>query len=341
MDERGGRGRAVNRQCAGLVRGLLHLTPRMDASHRWSELRPGIVLVIAIIAATVAVLVFGRVGALHGERVRVHVIAEEAGGVLTGSEVWLNGRKIGRVESLSALPTSPDTLARVLVTLEVLDEFAGLIRHDAVVRIQAGGRLLGAPVVSIEGGSPRAPGVANGDTLRSRTGGAMGSAAERLAAAQDKLPLLVAAGRGVVSDLGQITRATSVAMSRMPIERGKSVMSEASSVAAGISRFVNRGDGGLGARVAQVRARVDSVRKVVASSTGTLGRFRRDSTLAQSIAAVRQELATLSAAASSPAGSLGRFAADSALQRELGAMSREMSALLADVKRRPLRYLSF
>ena len=215
------------------------------------------------------------------------------------------------------------------------------MRRDADVRIASGGRLLGAPVVLIEGGSPRAPHVVNGDTLRSSGGGMLVSAAERLADAQDKLPLLGQAARGAMSDVRQVTKLTSAAMARVPIARGRTVMAQSTDLGNDISRLMRMGDGSLGPRVAQVRARVDSVRAVVGSSSGTLGRFRRDSTLAGQITAVREELNVLKAAASSLNGTLGRVAADSVLQRELAAMSSEMTALLADLKRRPLRYLSF
>ena len=308
---------------------------------RWSNLWPGLVLVAVIIVVVLTVLIYGRVGALHGERVHLQILAPGAAGVLSGSEVWLSGRKIGRVESLEVTPPSTDTLARVRIAVEILDEFTPLVRRDADVRVASGGRLLGAPVVLIEGGSARSPQVANGDTLRSRGGGMLITAAERLAIAQDKLPILGQAARGAMSDVRQVTRLTSAAMARLPVERGRAVMAQSTDLGNDIARLMRMGDGTLGARVAQVRARVDSVRAVAGSSAGTLGRFRRDSTLAKQIAGVRDELSALSAAASSPDGTLGRVAADSALQRELGAMSREMAALLADLKRRPLRYLSF
>lgn len=308
---------------------------------RWSNLWPGLVLVAVIIVVALTVLIYGRIGALHGERVHIQILAPEAAGVLSGSEVWLSGRKIGRVESLEAAPPSADTLARVRIAVEILDEIAPLVRRDADVRIASGGRLLGAPVVLIEGGSAHAPQVASGDTLRSRGGGMLITSAERLAIAQDKLPILAQAARGAMSDVRQMTKLTSAALARVPIERGRAVMAQSTDLGNDISRLMRMGDGTLGARVAQVRARVDSVRAVAQTSTGTLGRFRRDSTLATQIAAVRDEVNALNAAAASPHGTLGRMASDSALTRELGALSREMTALLADLKRRPLRYLSF
>lgn len=313
----------------------------MDERVTWRGLVPGIVLCIVLATVSVVVLVYGQVGALHGPRRQLYVVAPDAGGVLSGSEVWLDGRKIGRVKSLRPMPASRDSLARIVVNVEILREYAPLVRKDADVRLASGGRLLGAPVVAIEGGSPAAPAVREGDTLYSHGGGVMASAATRLQEAQAKLPVLVGAARGAMADLQQVSALTSSAMRWLPIERGRVVMSEASNVSERMSRLTGSGDGTFMRRVTQVRARVDSLRIVAASPTGTLGRFRRDSTFARQVAEVRRELDALASAASRPDGTLGRMAADSALQREMSRMSLEMAALFADIRKRPLRYLSF
>lgn len=307
----------------------------------WSQLLPGIGFVAAVIAAVFAVLVYGRVGALRGERVRLHIVAAETGDIMAGSDVWYAGRKVGRVESIGAMPVSGDSLARVAISTEILDEYAPLVHRDAIIRVQAGGRLMGAKVVAIEGGSLSAPAIADGDTLRSLPGGSMATAQARMATAQERVPLLMRATRGAIADMRQILQLTSTAMARVPIDRGRAVMAQATDVAGDVQRMMGTSDGALGARIAVVRARVDSVRAVMASPSGTFGRFRRDSTLVHAIADVRDELSALSAAASSPDGTLGRMAADSLLQNELSVMKREMSALFLDIKKRPLRYLSF
>ena len=88
-------------------------------------------------------------------------------------------------------------------------------------------------------------------------------------------------------------------------------------------------------------ARVDSIRMLLASPDGNLGRFRRDSTLPRTIAAVRDELSALQTRMDSSTGTLDRFARDSALIRAVAAARQEMTLLFADVKRRPLRYIAF
>jgi len=93
--------------------------------------------------------------------------------------------------------------------------------------------------------------------------------------------------------------------------------------------------------VSLVLARVDSVRTLLASSTGTLGRLRRDSTLATEVADIQAELARVRASLDESQGTAGRVLHDSAVFDALGDVQREMSLLVADMKKHPLRYNPF
>ena len=88
-------------------------------------------------------------------------------------------------------------------------------------------------------------------------------------------------------------------------------------------------------------ARVDSLRAVIASPNTSLGRARSDSTLLREVADVRNELDIIRARMSSPTGTLGRAHADSALFDAIAGAQRELTLIMADVRRRPLRYIHF
>jgi hypothetical protein len=100
-------------------------------------------------------------------------------------------------------------------------------------------------------------------------------------------------------------------------------------------------DGGLNVRARLVMARADSVRTLVASSSGSLGRFKRDSTLMADVADIRDELATVRTSLADSRGTAGRVMHDSAAFNALGEAHREMTLLLADLKKHPLRYNPF
>jgi hypothetical protein len=88
-------------------------------------------------------------------------------------------------------------------------------------------------------------------------------------------------------------------------------------------------------------ARADSIRALLASDKTSLGRFRKDSTLLREVADVRNELDIVRARLTSPTGTLGRAHTDSALFAGVFSAQREMTLIMADVHRRPLRYIHF
>jgi len=94
-------------------------------------------------------------------------------------------------------------------------------------------------------------------------------------------------------------------------------------------------------RARRVMARADSVRAVIASENTSLGRVRRDSTLLREVADIRNELDIVRARMASPTGTLGRVHADSALFDAIAGAQREMTLIMADIHRRPLRYIHF
>src|SRR5216110_2345614 len=119
----------------------------------WRELTGGIIAVIAIALLTIVILLFARVGALHGKKVTLYVVTDEAPGVLKGTEVWLAGEQEGLVKDVSFLPPTVDKGERILITTEFLKEAMPSVRRDSYAQLRPGGRLIGTPVVYISPGT--------------------------------------------------------------------------------------------------------------------------------------------------------------------------------------------
>ena len=116
----------------------------MPRSHSWSELKVGLISAAVIIAIVLGVLIFARVGALHGKRDQLFVLTDHAPGVLPGTEVWLAGEKIGLVNNIRFRPASTDTSRRVIIELEVLSKYFPQIRKNSHADIRPGGNLIGS-----------------------------------------------------------------------------------------------------------------------------------------------------------------------------------------------------
>ena len=71
---------------------------------RWSELTGGIIATAVIVGLIVVIFLFARVGALHGKKVTLYVLTDDATGVLAGTEVWLGGKKEGVVKEIGPPP---------------------------------------------------------------------------------------------------------------------------------------------------------------------------------------------------------------------------------------------
>ena len=319
----------------------------MNRPNRWRDLTIGLGAIVVIAALTYVILVYGRLGRLDGDTYRVFVRAEEARGIIKGSEVWLNGQKVGAVRDIEFLPPSVATDRRVLLEVELVERHGDAIRHDSDITIRSGGSLIGAPVVYLMAGSATSPVVAAGDTITARDPVDLESIAARYADASKELPAI---GRDAQTVIGLLqspegTVGTFMAEGAPPgaAEVGSRLGRLAGSLRNGRGTL-GKAMGGRGALVARARlamARADSVRQLLASGSTSLGRFRRDSTLAETIGEIRDELSIVGALLEEPRGTLGRLGRDSALVAGVAEVQEELSVLLADVKRRPFRYLGF
>jgi hypothetical protein len=88
-------------------------------------------------------------------------------------------------------------------------------------------------------------------------------------------------------------------------------------------------------------AAADSIHKLVGSSRGSLGRFRRDTTLVTKAQHVLASLDTLRALALNPVGTLAAMHSDTVLAQQLDREHVLLAALIKDVKANPMRYIRF
>jgi ABC-type transporter Mla subunit MlaD len=317
----------------------------MSRSTTWGDLRLGVAALVAVVAGAFGVLSWARVGALHGETVRLYAATPHGRGLLPGSEVWLDGVKVGVVRDVGFRPPSADTTTRVLLSLEVLASVLPSIARDAPVEIRTGGSLIGSPILAIASRTADRPIIRAGDTLVSRRSQELDQARADLAVATAEVPVIIDNLRVLVAQL-QSARST---LGALGVE-GPDRLAETGAAVGGVMQAVRGSRGTLGlmmgrgepmARAQHLMALGDSVKRLLDGPNGTVGRLRRDSTLLRTVDDVRAELARVQAALAEPRGSVGRLQHDSALVRQVAASRAEMDALAADLRRNPLRYLSF
>jgi hypothetical protein len=313
----------------------------MPRQLHWRELIPGIIAAAAIVALVIATLVFARVGEVHGKKVTLYVVAEDAAGILPGTEVWLSGQKQGKVTDVSFRPPSTDTSERVLITTEFLEKALPHVRRDSYAQLKPGGSFIGTLVVSISVGTATSPPLRDGDTVHTRKEGRLASLTTDVGTIEPAFSALASEvnvlNAKLASPVGTIGAARAYGMPRMPEVTAR--MSRISARASGNGTIGLATRSNLMGRSSRAMAAADSIRSLISSNKTSLGRFRRDSTLVTKAGHVLAELDTLRALTSGSIG--GAAAADSVLVKELSRTRGLLAALIKDIKNRPLRYIKF
>ena len=309
----------------------------------WRDLKGGIVAAVVLSLIVLAILTFARVGALHGKKVTLYVITDEAPGVLSGTEVWVSGERDGQVTDISFRPPSTDTLERLLLKTEVLKKSLPHIRRDSYAQIRAGGTLIGTPIIYIAAGTSDSPGLKDGDTVRARPLAGIGAVAEGIFHLTPEV-------RGLASAAKDLANKTKRPVGTIGNYRAGG-LPDLSDVTAGISSLNSRARGtgsltrlaraDLTVRASKTMAAVDSLRRLVSSNRGSIGRFRKDSTLVTKAGHVMAELDTIRSLVSSPLGTIAAVHSDSVLARKLDEQHQLLAALIKDIKSNPMRYIQF
>jgi hypothetical protein len=316
----------------------------MPRQIHWRELTIGIIAVAVIAVLTLATLVFARVGALHGKKVTLYVVTDDATGVQSGTEVWLGGQKQGVVKEVSFRPASSDTLERLLIRTEFLESALPNVRRSSWASIRPGSSLIGLAVVYISVGSTKSPQLHEGDTVRTRFSSHVSDLVTDIRTIMPQVSVLTAS----VKELNAKARSTNGTVGNVRAH-GFPKMPEVIGRMSRLTEKSTRGNGTVGlasrthlmVRASRAMAAADSIRTLVSSNKGSLGRFRRDTTLATKAKGVLAELDKLSAFAASPAGALEATHPDSSLTRELSRTRLLLAELIRDLKKHPLRYIAF
>jgi hypothetical protein len=312
----------------------------------WRSLLPGLLALAVLVTTAVGLIVFGGVGRIRGETIRLYVLTNQAQNVIGGTEVWLVGQKVGTVDRVEFAPPGSDTAARVVLHLTVREEDIGQLRHDSEVQVRVGGNIIGPVIVSMASGSPTSPPAREGDTLRARAQSDMVQAGGKLSGITAELGPIMADVKTVLAQAR--SRSGSVRGPLMEQHDG-----EVAQLRGNVTRLRELFTGATKGSPATTHARgvmtharlalahVDSIRALVNSPSTSLGRFRRDSALASTVEEVRAELTLVRAKLEQVDGNFGRMNNDDAMTRAVADAQREMALLFADIRRRPGKYIAF
>jgi phospholipid/cholesterol/gamma-HCH transport system substrate-binding protein len=299
---------------------------------------------VAIIATlTIVVLLFARVGALHGKKVTLYVTTDGAPGILAGTEVWLAGEREGVVKDITFRPPSAPDSERLLIKTEFLKSAMPSVRRDSYAQIRPGGSPIATPIIYIAPGTDAAAPLHDGDTIPTRSVPGISTLGEDIGKIAPEFAALGAATRNLAAKIdhpvGTIGNLRANGLPDLPdVQAG---MSSLNARARGNGTLARAKKGDLRVRAAHAMAAADSIRNLVASNKGSVGRFRRDTTLVAKASHVLAEVDTLRGRFSDPVGAIASEHPDSALTRQLAQTHTLLAALIKDMKENPMRYIRF
>ncbi|HEY9427354.1 MAG TPA: MlaD family protein [Gemmatimonadaceae bacterium] len=284
----------------------------------WRQLVPGLAILAVIILAALAVLVFARVGALHGDTYRLYVLSDDARGVISGTEVWLAGQKIGAVHDISFRPVTNDSLGRLAVALDVLDDYKLAIRGDSRAEFRSGSTPIGATIVSITIGSPDQPVLDADDTIPRAVQIDPDSVRAALSSAASQIPALLDDADGLIHTFRRaLGRSAGDSTTRLSVIADRLALLARRMDAGGGTVARLSSDTTLARRLDRVSIRARALMDALDSSDNTLGRLGNDSALSRAIADVRSDIDTLRAQLTEERGTAGRLVYDDAILRQL------------------------
>lgn len=283
----------------------------------WRQLLPGIAILATLVLAAAAVLVFARVGSLHGDTYRLYVLSDEARGVIGGTEVWLEGQKIGAVHEVSFRPVSNDSLGRLAVALDVLTRYKPAIRADSRAEFRNGSTPIGATIVSISTGSSNAVVLEANDTIPRARQIDPDSVRTALSAAASQMPELLSDAQNLVHTFrGALGPSAGDSTTRLSV------------IAAQVGLLARRMDAGGGtlSRISDDTAMAQRVSRIAANARDLIpstdpaeptGHTVSDSALSRTLTGIRGEITAIRKQLDEKRGTAGRLAHDDALLRQL------------------------
>jgi phospholipid/cholesterol/gamma-HCH transport system substrate-binding protein len=132
----------------------------MKKKLRWSKLKVGLVISLALLILLLSVFFAGKIENLFIPRVELKAQFRDVRGLRKGAPVWIFGTEIGSVKEIQLSPT-----LGAIVTISIQKKILDYMRRDAQASVMTMG-LLGDKYIELTAGSPQAEPIRAGEMIR-------------------------------------------------------------------------------------------------------------------------------------------------------------------------------
>ena len=290
----------------------------------WSELKIGIVSIVAISLAATMIFLLSGSGGFSWQRYALKTVFTDVSGLIDGSPVRVAGVEVGSVTSLDFIGD------RVEVTFEVSDRMQPRITSASVASLGSVS-LLGEAAVDITASTEGSPIPEWGYVPAGRAAGSFTEVAEQATEGIEELTSLlqdIRSGRGTVGRL-------------FTDEQLYAELNAFVSSAEDIVRNVNEGRGTLGrlandpAAAQALEASLKNLEAVTArmrAGEGSLGKLLTDDALARSLNSTTANVDSITGRINRGEGTLGRLVTERELYDRLNSMSDRLDKVMTGLQ---------
>ncbi|HUL75411.1 MAG TPA: MlaD family protein [Vicinamibacterales bacterium] len=289
----------------------------------WSELKLGIVGIVAVLMASILIIAVGGQGGFFWQRYPLKTRFDDVQGMKTGAVVRLSGMEIGKVTVVEFVGT------RVEVTMEVSKDVRSLITTDSIATIGSLS-LLGESIVDITSASTGRPIPDWGYVKSGVGGGPLGALQTTAKAGLDDATQILAKMRAGEGTLGKLI--TDEALYR---DLDQFVTS-----ASAVTRAINEGKGTIGSLMKDPSAynslktsleNLQAVTEKMKDEQSPLGRLLHDDAMGKSLGATAANLEDVTARLKRGEGTAGKLLTDQQLYDRLNTMVSRVDQLISDL----------
>lgn len=315
----------------------------------WSQLKVGIVILLAIAGILVAIMNLNEGMGLFTHRTTFRAQLSDSLGIKVGAPVRMNGVDIGNIKYVGINTGNGQVEIRFTVTNEV----RLLLHQDATVLIRPMG-LLGDKYLEVLPGSREQPSLPNGAVLSGRGESDITSVAGNATATLQNVDHTLRELHVVLADInegrgtaGKLVKDPALYNQAAQLIRKVDALSDRTSE---LLAKVERGEGTLGKlvtdrefyeRATTAVAEMQKLAALLNQPDGSLGKLARDPALYQRLEGVTAKSEALVGRIERGDGTLGKLVTQDQLYQRADKVLTEMENLLADVKKNPTKYFKF
>ncbi|HET9986780.1 MAG TPA: MlaD family protein [Longimicrobiales bacterium] len=301
----------------------------------------GALIMLVLLALALGIFFLDNVRRWLRPSYNLTAVFATAPGLREGDDVWVAGVAAGKITRIELLPPR-DTTARVAISLHLERRIQSQVRRDSKARLTTV-HTLGAKVLEILPGSPRARVLHEGDTVYARPPLSQAEVADRARVLLTRMDSLGAS----ISVLSGRASARLAQYARLG--------AQASAAQAELASLTNTWSGGAMAELlgttgadgafGRLGRSTGAIADELAAAQDRFGRFSRQlgppqQRLGTDVAELQRRLRHLrSLIEQGGGGTLPRFRSDSALIRAIHGVQIQLDSLVAETRKNPARFV--